>query len=147
MIEKVKTCTPGAEYSTRHGTLYPFNITMENGDKGQYSSKKQDQPYVVEGKEIEYELDLAAQWYPAGKSLPIVVDPRISSGVPTIKGRGVTIQVIHKRFKAGPRMDSRGHRAATNGTRGRHPGDRLREMGLWPEPFANGQSACGRSKR
>lgn len=55
--------------------------------------------------QIHYELDLAAQWYPAGKSLPIVVDPRISSGVPTIVGRGVTIQVIHKRFRSGQRMD------------------------------------------
>lgn len=55
--------------------------------------------------QIHYELDLAAQWYPAGKSLPIVVDPRISSGVPTKVGRGVTIQVIHKRFRSGQRMD------------------------------------------
>ena len=55
--------------------------------------------------QIRYEYDLAAQWYPAGKSLPIVVDPRISSGVPTIVGRGVTIQVIHKRFMSGQRMN------------------------------------------
>ena len=55
--------------------------------------------------QIHYERDLAAQWYPAGKSLPIVVDPRVSSGVPTIVGRGVTIHVIHKRFKSGQRMD------------------------------------------
>lgn len=56
-------------------------------------------------EQIEYEHELAAQWYPAGKSLPIVVDPRISSGVPTIVGRGVTIHVIHKRFVSGQRMD------------------------------------------
>lgn len=56
-------------------------------------------------EQIAYERDLAAQWYPAGKSLPIVVDPRISSGVPTILGRGVTVHVIHKRFVSGQRMD------------------------------------------
>ena len=55
--------------------------------------------------QIRYEHELAAQWYPAGTSLPIVVDPRISSGVPTIEGRGVTIQVIHKRFMSGQRLD------------------------------------------
>ncbi|MDA1127108.1 MAG: DUF433 domain-containing protein [Chloroflexi bacterium] len=64
-------------------------------------------PGLIAGvmNQIQYELGLAAQWYPAGKSLPIVVDPRISSGVPTIVGRGVTIQVIHKRFKSGQRME------------------------------------------
>ena len=59
--------------------------------------------------QIKYERELAAQWYPAGRSLPIVVDPRISSGVPTIVGRGVTIQVIHKRFMSGQRMDFIAH--------------------------------------
>ena len=54
---------------------------------------------------IHYELELAAQWYPAGKSLDIVVDPRVSSGVPTIKGRGVTIRIIHKRFMDGQKID------------------------------------------
>lgn len=54
---------------------------------------------------LEYESDLAARWYPVGKAVPIVVDPRISSGVPVVLGRGVTIEVIHKRFKAGQRID------------------------------------------
>lgn len=55
--------------------------------------------------QIDYESDLAARWYPVGKKVPIVVDPRISSGVPVVLGRGVTIEVIHKRFKAGQRID------------------------------------------
>ncbi|MCH8831109.1 MAG: DUF433 domain-containing protein [Chloroflexi bacterium] len=59
--------------------------------------------------QIGYERELAAQWFPAGKSLPIVVDPRVSSGVPTIVGRGVTIQVIHKRFVSGQRLEFIAH--------------------------------------
>jgi uncharacterized protein (DUF433 family) len=55
--------------------------------------------------QLDYELDLAARWYPVGKTLPIVVDPRVSAGIPTVIGRGVTIGVIHKRFKAGQRLD------------------------------------------
>lgn len=51
--------------------------------------------------QLDYEQDLAARWYPIGKEVPIVVDPRISSGVPTIVRRGVTIHAIHKRWKAG----------------------------------------------
>ena len=54
---------------------------------------------VVE--QLEYYEEYAAKWYPVGKDVPIVVDPLYSSGVPTIKGRGVTIHLIHRRFKYG----------------------------------------------
>ncbi len=50
--------------------------------------------------QIEYEYDLASRWYPVGKNVPIVVDPRISAGLPVIKGRGITVEAIYKRFKA-----------------------------------------------
>ncbi|MBE9470423.1 MAG: DUF433 domain-containing protein [Dehalococcoidia bacterium] len=55
--------------------------------------------------QLDYEQELAARWYPAGKNIPIVVDPQISGGLPVVKGRGVTIEAIHKRFKAGQKMD------------------------------------------
>lgn len=55
--------------------------------------------------QIEYEHDLASRWYPIGKNVPIVVDPRISTGLPVIAGRGVTVQAIRNRFKAGLRID------------------------------------------
>ena len=37
--------------------------------------------------------------------MPIVIDPRITSGLPTILGRGVTVQIIRKRFLAGQDME------------------------------------------
>jgi len=52
-------------------------------------------------EQLEYELELAAKWYPVGKKIPIVVDPCISSGVPTIEGRGITVENIEKRFYVG----------------------------------------------
>ena len=55
--------------------------------------------------QIDYEEDLAARWFPVGKDSPIVIDPRISSGLPTIVGRGVTIQAICKRKAAGQDID------------------------------------------
>ena len=55
--------------------------------------------------QIRYERKLAAQWYPVGDKAPIVVDPRITSGVPTISGRGVTVRIIRKRFMAGQEID------------------------------------------
>ena len=51
--------------------------------------------------QLEYDEDLAARWYPVGKEHLIVVDPRVSAGMPTILERGVTIQAIQKRWKVG----------------------------------------------
>ena len=45
------------EYDGKFGTLYQFQVKLENNDFGQYSSKKQDQSYVVVGKSIDYEVD------------------------------------------------------------------------------------------
>lgn len=55
--------------------------------------------------QFDYVPDLVARWYPIGKSVPIVVDPQFSTGLPTIYGRGVTVRVIHKRFKVGQHID------------------------------------------
>jgi len=68
-----------------------------------------DQPeqYTIPGlvqqiltEQIEYEYDLASKWYPVGKNVPIVVDPRISAGLPVVMGRGITVEAIYKRFRA-----------------------------------------------
>ena len=56
-------------------------------------------------RQIEYEGDLAAKWFPQGKEYPIVIDPRVSSGIPTVAGRGVTVQTIRKRWKAGHKIN------------------------------------------
>ena len=57
-------------------------------------------------QQMEYDKkEIAVRWYPVGKQYPIVVDPKVTSGVPTIEHRGVTIEVIHKRFKAGQKLD------------------------------------------
>ena len=56
--------------------------------------------------QMEYdEDDIVFRWYPVGREYPIVVDPKVTSGVPTIVDRGVTVEVIHKRFKAGQKLD------------------------------------------
>jgi uncharacterized protein (DUF433 family) len=61
---------------------------------------------VTEAQEqFDYDLDLVSRWYPVGKTVPIVIDPEISTGLPTIVGRGVTVSGIVKRWKAGQRMD------------------------------------------
>jgi len=57
-------------------------------------------------EQIEYELELASKWYPVGRKIPIVVDPQVSSGLPVVKDRGITVEAIHRRFtKANQKMD------------------------------------------
>ena len=55
--------------------------------------------------QLEYDDELAARWFPIGRTVPIVIDPRLSTGLPVIQGRGVTVQAIRKRFNAGLRID------------------------------------------
>lgn len=55
---------------------------------------------------IEYASDeLAKRWFPLGKDVPIVVDPRLAVGQPTIAGTGVTVRAVHSRFKQELPMD------------------------------------------
>jgi uncharacterized protein (DUF433 family) len=48
---------------------------------------------------------LAERWFPAGRSAPIVLDPRIGAGRLTVLGSGVTIDTIHRRFLAGESIE------------------------------------------
>ncbi len=50
---------------------------------------------------IDFETDLAARWFPAGRDVPIVIDPRFGAGLPTIPERRLSISTIHKRWKSG----------------------------------------------
>lgn len=49
-------------------------------------------------QQFDYEDALAARWYPAGHTVPIVVDPMFAAGLPTIKDRGVTVEAIEQRW-------------------------------------------------
>ena len=52
--------------------------------------------------QFDYNADdhLAERWHPYGRDLPVVVDPHYGGGVPTVEGRGVSIDIILKRWKA-----------------------------------------------
>ncbi len=56
-------------------------------------------------EEFDYEPELAVRWFPAGKNVPIVVDPLYAAGRPTIPGRGITIESIYKMWKAGNKIE------------------------------------------
>jgi len=48
----------------------------------------------------------AERWFPAGREIPIVLDPRIGGARPTIKGRGITVETVYRRFQAGETIAS-----------------------------------------
>lgn len=50
--------------------------------------------------------ELADRWYPLGPETPIVIDPHYGGGQPTIKGRGVTVNILLRRWKAGEKIES-----------------------------------------
>ena len=53
---KVSNVQGNGTWQSRNGLMYKFDIWMENGDKGEYSSLKQDQNKFIVGDQIEYEF-------------------------------------------------------------------------------------------
>ena len=106
------------------GIKYPFahmklealgghivHVLREGGSPDSFQALDAPEQWTLPGllretiDQIEYDHELAARWFPVGKNVPIVVDPRLSTGLPVIQGRGVTVQAIRKRFQTGLRID------------------------------------------
>lgn len=49
--------------------------------------------------------ELACRWYPAGRSVPIVIEPGFGGGWPVIAGRNVRASVLVARWKSGMTID------------------------------------------
>ncbi len=65
-------------------------------------------PGVVaeEISKIEFLNELAARWYPLGMTVPLVIDPRMAAGQPTIPDRGITVATVFKRWEANESIKS-----------------------------------------
>ena len=50
---------------------------------------------------FDFVSEWASRWFPAGRGVPIVVDPQMGGGKPTVAGRGVTIEAVMRRFTKG----------------------------------------------
>jgi uncharacterized protein (DUF433 family) len=102
----------GLEYPFAHFNLAALGghiVHSMHEEKGNISRQTLDSPeqwtLPLAVKDIlstfDYYTELVNRWYPVGKEIPIVIDPKISTGLPTIIERGVTISTIHNRFKSG----------------------------------------------
>jgi len=76
----------------------PLSMTLGTPEAPQYAL-----PHIVEGalELLDFEGDLSVRWFPAGRDVPIVVDPRFAGGRPTIVKTGVTVDTIARRFVDG----------------------------------------------
>ena len=53
-------------------------------------------------QELEYNANqLAARWWPLGRSTPVVIDPEYGFGFPVVAKSGVRTEIILERFRAG----------------------------------------------
>ena len=106
----------GLEYPFAHMRLeglggHIVHLLREGGSLDSFQALDAPEQWTLPGllretiDQLEYDQELAARWFPIGKSVPIVVDPRLSTGLPVIQGRGVTVQAIRKRFYAGLNID------------------------------------------
>jgi len=53
---KVKQVQSNGTWEGNYGMMYKFEVTFENGDCGEYSSKSEQQTKFIEGEETEYEF-------------------------------------------------------------------------------------------
>lgn len=52
-------------------------------------------------RELDYDHDLVARFYPAGRERPIIIDPTVSFGQPYVLNKGVRTGIVAARFGTG----------------------------------------------
>jgi uncharacterized protein (DUF433 family) len=65
-------------------------------------------PEMVKVRILEFDFvdRLAVRWFPFGRTVPVVIDPHLAAGNPTVHGTRVTVETLRKRWKAGEPMAS-----------------------------------------
>lgn len=94
----IKLKTDGVNVLAVYEKDHPEASLLAMNKRGQWTLPQQ----VINALELfDYEDEFVARWYPAGKNVPIVVDPRYSSGRPSIPHRRLPISLLYNRWKAG----------------------------------------------
>ncbi len=78
-------------------------LVLDNG--GQYTL-----PGVVKARALQFDFDpsdgFAYRWFLYGRNVPVVIDPRFGSGLPTIAGRNLRADILVRRRKSGQNIAS-----------------------------------------
>lgn len=93
-------------FFTASGTIF---LQLQDGDRGDAILELMSggqwviAPVIRElAQQIEFDSPegLACRWYPLGRNKPIVLDPMVAYGAPSIAGRGVKTINVHDLFVA-----------------------------------------------
>lgn len=94
----LKLKTDGANVLAIYEEDHPQASLLAMNRQGQFTLPQE----VINALELfDYEEEFVARWYPAGKNVPIVVDPRYSAGIPSIPERRLPVKILYNRWKAG----------------------------------------------
>ena len=81
------------------GESIPLIVADEHGQLGW-------SPMVADRiDQFVWEFDVAMPWFPRGKSMRIMLDPRISFGAPTVADTGISTWTFRERYEAGETID------------------------------------------
>jgi uncharacterized protein (DUF433 family) len=97
----IKLKTDGANVLAVYEKDHPKASLLAMNRRGQFTLPQE----VINALELfDYEDEFVARWYPAGKNVPIVIDPRYSGGRPSIPERRLPISLLYGRWKSGEDM-------------------------------------------
>jgi uncharacterized protein (DUF433 family) len=54
---------------------------------------------------VDYDRDTVARWWPAGRDIPIYIDPLFAFGMPIVLRGGISTSIIAERFLAGESLE------------------------------------------
>jgi uncharacterized protein (DUF433 family) len=57
-------------------------------------------------RDVDYEAELAARWWPVGRDIPILIDPRVNFGRPIVADIGVRTETLYGRWAGGDTIAS-----------------------------------------
>ena len=79
--------------------------TLSRTDREQLTATELFRPYL-EDAEFDEATFLAQKWWPLGQGIPVVLDPRVSFGAPTIQGRRVRTAIVAGMVEAGSESEA-----------------------------------------
>ena len=87
-------------FATLSRTDRDHMIGSRSRDREQLTATELFRPYLADA-EFDEATFLARKWWPLGQRVPVVLDPRVSFGAPTIQGRRVRTAIVAGMAEAG----------------------------------------------
>lgn len=90
------------EFDRREGVTGRMALDL----RGQYELPLPVRAELCKHVDFNAQDTLAQRWWLQGRTGPVVVDPHVAGGGPTVRGRSITIDTLRSRWKAGEPIDA-----------------------------------------